>query len=214
MHRKTVLGGHLRQCPHLLRWGDRPSCPVMGVFQADQAGGREVDIFGADVLFHPFRVQHTVLALNQNGDQPSQGRQTSHLEGEDVRPGFHNHFGAPLAVGEQGGQVALGAAGDKQTGFHAHLLGHHLFQADNRRILYINIVPDLRLIHRLAHGIAGLGNGIAAQIYYSVHLILNPLCTDTRGLSPRVIFSRLLRCAGAGPAWAWRRLGGRVPCRL
>ncbi len=93
-----------------------PAAAVVGVLQAHQPRTRVVDVGKANGFLHVFGAQATAAIV---GDRPqlktAQGSRTGHLVMEDMGLIPQEHLMAPLAMSQQGHQIAHGAAGGKQS---------------------------------------------------------------------------------------------------
>ena len=102
------------------------------------------------------------------GDEPNlcsgQGGGAGGLVPEDVGLVSHDDLIAALAVGEDGHQVAHGAAGHEEAGFLAEHLGSAFLEAVDGGVFAVDVVADLGASHGLPHGLGGLGDGVAAQV--------------------------------------------------
>ena len=67
-------------------------------------------------------------------------------------------------MGEQGNQVGLGSAGHEQAAGETQIGGEAILQGAHAGILAIDIITDWRRCHGRAHGRAGLGDSVAAQV--------------------------------------------------
>ena len=136
-----------------------------GVFQAEQLGDGAVEIIGLDGLGD---LRHAQAALRVDRQRPgrdtAQHGRAARLGAEDVIVGARQIFFAALAVGQQGDQVALAAAGQKEPGGLAGPGGQLGFQPIERRVFPIDIVADHSFGHGLAHAGAGAGYRVAAQV--------------------------------------------------
>ncbi|CUZ15162.1 Uncharacterised protein [Serratia marcescens] len=160
MQRQLPLAGKL---PRLLQVGLRQDSAADGVFQAQQPGAGEVDIVGFDGGGELVQRQRAVrVSLDRLRLDAAQHRCAAGLVFIVVRLLADQILVAALAVAQQRHQVGLGAAGQKQRRLfarQAHRLG---LQRVDRRVIAVDVVADLCLSHRLAHGGAGAGDGVAA----------------------------------------------------
>jgi hypothetical protein len=72
---------------------------------------------------------------------------------------------AAAAVGELSDEVAHRAAGDVKSGLFAEHFGGGGFEAVDGWVFAENVVADFGVRHGRAHGGAGFGDGIAAEVY-------------------------------------------------
>ena len=108
---------------------------------------------------------------------------------------------APLAVGEQGGQVALSARGEEEGGLFAGECGDVVLEAVDGGVLAVDVVADVGAGHGRAHGGGGNRDGVAAKV--CVHRgnasggISRPTCAG--------IFWPEGRAGGSGACRKWQR---------
>ena len=122
-------------------------------------------IRGLDYPFDPIESQSAIGFEGQGlWLDAAQDSRTATLVAIGVRLLPSDVFIAAPAMGQQGDEVGLCAAGGEQGGFHAQQ-GRGLFlESGYSGILSIDIVAHLGLRHGLAHGCAGSGHRITAQI--------------------------------------------------
>jgi len=101
-------------------------------------------------------------------------------------------FVTTFAMTHQGEQVALRPRRNEQCGGETEFPGEALLQGIDRGVLAVDVVTDRRAQHGFAHGLGGLGDGVAAQVdhwhgggasleggggrYYAREITALPLC--------------------------------------
>ena len=139
----------------------------MGVFHADQGGNGVVDVGHLHSGAHSLFGHGAPHALHGPAHQIANGGHAAHLVELDVRGLLADDLakaGVVVGVGEDGDQVAHGAAGQKERGFLAGFLGRKLFQAVDAGVFAKHVVAHFGGGHSAAHGFGGLGNSIASQV--------------------------------------------------
>jgi len=81
---------------------------------------------------------------------------------EQVRARIADDLLAVRGVQLDGDGVAHGAGGQEERGFFAGDFGGALFESVDGGVFAINIVAHFGVCHGVAHGLGGLGYGIAA----------------------------------------------------
>src|SRR3972149_4880244 len=143
----------------------RSVAEVVGVLQADEGGAGRRALAATDVRPHLVQIQAAVLVV-AGGPQLDAGDAggAAQLRLQYVRLAADDRLVAALAVGEDGDEVGHRAAGDVEGGLLAQPLRGHGLQALDRRVVAQDVVADLGVEHRLAHGGRGLGHRVAAQV--------------------------------------------------
>ena len=163
MHRHLPAAGNGGGVGHDVERDD--TAVGMGVFQADQPGARPVDVFAlADAGLDLAGRQHA--AVTGDGAQLHAGQHGSAagFVPDDMAVVAQDDFIAALAMRHQRQLVAEVAGRHEQGGFLAEDAGGQGFQLLHGRIVTVDIIADLGMEHRLAHGRGRLGNGIAADV--------------------------------------------------
>src|SRR5215468_3739819 len=142
---------------------------VVRVLQADQAGGRDVDVGGANVLLHLGRGEKTTLRGYGHGLHAAEHRRARSLVVEDVGVAVEDDLLAVAGLGEHGDEIALRARGDEEGGLLARPAGRLFLQPPNGGIFLPHVVTHLGPGHRLSHGRGRKGQGVGAQIDDVVH---------------------------------------------
>jgi len=163
--RNIPATSHLGHRLHVGFAENSTAATVVGVLQADQPRTRVMDVGKANGLLDVLGMQATTVIVRDRPQlQTTQGSRSRHLVAQDMSLIAQEHLGAPLAVGQQGHQVAHGAAGRKQARLLPQLLGGHGLQAIDRGVLAPDVVAQLGLGYGLAHGRRGQGDGIASEV--------------------------------------------------
>ena len=138
---------------------------VMGVFQTEEAGPGEMDVFGADGGLDIFQRQCPIgLIGDRMGEDPSQGGHPPRFVEKNVGAVAQDHLFAPRTVGQHTGHISHRAAHDKKGRLLSHPLGGHGLETIDRWILAEDVIAQRGVMHGLPHGLGGKGYGIAAQI--------------------------------------------------
>ena len=137
---------------------------VVRVLEADQRGAR-----GRAGLAHESAQLGGVdpaarVVLGAAEADAAQRRGADGLLAEDVRLGADDGLVAAAAVHEQRDEVRHGAAGDVERGPLADALGGGVLQALHGGVVAEHVVADLGARHRLAHRLAGAGDGVRSQV--------------------------------------------------
>ena len=90
--------------------------------------------------------------------------------------GIADHLLAMLGEQFDRDGIPHGACGDEEGRLLAGDLGRALLQTVDCGVFTVNIISDLRLIHRFTHFQGGKGNRVTAQIYY-LHCLNLTVCT-------------------------------------
>ena len=83
---------------------------------------------------------------------------------DDVAVGCRDRLLAPVEVCELGHEIAHRSRGDKEAGLLAEQRRGTLLERVDGRVVAEDVVADLRLGHRAAHGRRGVGDGVRAQV--------------------------------------------------
>src|SRR5262245_47025715 len=126
----------------LLRSAARSAVTVVRVFQADEAGHRDVDVTGADVLTHLIRCEEATLGLDGEGLDATEYRGPADLVVEDVRVRVEDDLLTGSGLREHRHQIALGARGDEQRGVLAHPPRRQFLEAANGRVFFPHVVAN------------------------------------------------------------------------
>ena len=160
MQRQVALAG---KRPGFLQIVARQHLTVVGVFQAQQAGGGKMDIVGFDFRRHFIQRQRTIgCGVNRLWLNTAEYCRAAGFVQIVVRPLADDILFAALTVAEQANEVGLGASGQKQRRLFAREVGGIALQFIDGRVVAIHIVPDRGGHHGLQHGAPGTGNGITA----------------------------------------------------
>ena len=138
---------------------------VDGVLEAEQAG------FGMVLVGFAYGGTDGVggeRAVGVDLDGPGGGAGecggTGCLVEVDVVVAADDELVAAPTVGEDGGEVALGARGEEQGGFLAGEFGDVVLEAVDGGVLAVDVVADVGGCHGLAHGGGGHREGVAAEV--------------------------------------------------
>lgn len=155
-------GAHLRE----IVGGERGAVGAeLGVLETDEAGAGIVDVLGADGGFDVGEGERAIgLVGNLTETDTAEGGGSALLAGEDVRATPDDDFGAAVAVGEEGDEVAHRSAGDKERGFFANAVGGERLEAIDGGVFAKDVVAHLGAGHGLTHGGGGLSDGVGAEV--------------------------------------------------
>ena len=108
----------------------------------------------------------TSILLDRQGiaGDSAQHRRTASFRLEGVVIPADQEFVTPSAMGQDGRQVALGAAGEEDRRFLADNSGKLPLDFENRRIIAIDVITNFGVRHGMAHGRVGPGYRIAAKV--------------------------------------------------
>lgn len=140
---------------------------VVGVFEADEARGWEVRVRAAEARLEVGEEKRAVGLIGKlAGVNPADGRYSARFVEEGVGFVAEHDFVAALAVGEEGGEVAHGAAGDEEGGFFTCAGGGEFLQAVDGGVFGVDIVANFGFGHGFAHSGGGAGDGVGAEVYW------------------------------------------------
>ena len=142
----------VQQLLQLVERLDQPAAAVVRVLDGDRGGGGEVPV-GLRPHLGDQLVGVEPAAGGDHGarrDAEDRGR-GAHLVGDDVRVGVAEHFLAGLADQPHADLVAHRPRRHEQRGLVAEQVGDPLLERVDRRVLAVDVVPDLGLGHRPAH---------------------------------------------------------------
>ena len=144
---------------------DRLNAAVDGVLEAQEPGDGVVLVGFTDGAPDVVGGEGAVgVDLDGPGGCAPEGRSSGGLVEEDVVLAADDELVAPLAVGEHGGEVALGARVEVEGRLLAGAPGHVLLKAVDGGVLTVDVVADLGGGHGLAHGVGGHREGVAAEV--------------------------------------------------
>ena len=167
--------GDINDGAGVLRGHHAAATAVVGVFQADQGGGGDMDVGAvADGGCHILGGDAPAGVV---GDEADLGAGQGGGAGGFVpkHMGFlpHNHLVAAAAPGEGGDEVAHGAAGGEQAGFLSEQGGGAFLEGVDGGIFAEDIIAQFGGGHSAAHFVGGVGNGVATQVN-RVHRVVPP----------------------------------------
>jgi hypothetical protein len=141
-----------------------------GVLERDEPRDGEVRVVGLDRRLDLGEVERAVgEVLQRLRLDRAQHRRPARLVAVGMRLLAHDDFLAALAMRHHRGEVRLRAGGKEEPRLHAEALGGDLVQAIDGGIVAEDVVADLGLGHGAAHGLGGLGDGVAAQVDQVFH---------------------------------------------
>ena len=138
---------------------------VPGVLQAQQAGAREMRVVGFDRR-RDVGQRHAALGVLAQGlglHAAQHGRATAFVA-VGVGQLTDDVLVTAPAMRQDAAQIALRAAGHEQRRLFAQQGGHARLQGVDGRVIAKHIVAHRRGEHGRAHGGAGTGDGVAAQV--------------------------------------------------
>ncbi len=162
MHRDGAGASQAVDRGHRLQGDHRPPGAVVSVFQADQGGGRKMNIIFPDRLAYIGRREGPPFARKGSELHPRQRRSRSRLVVKDMSAFLEDDFAGGRAMAQDRDLVALGAAGDQQSLLLAQHLCRQLLQPVDCGVLPVNIVAQLRRRHGAAHLWGGLSYRVAS----------------------------------------------------
>ena len=138
----------------------------VGVLERDQAGDRFVGVGGvAEGVLDLGRVDGAVgLVLERTHARPDDDRVTGCLVDDHVVLAAGDGLLAAREVRHLGDEVAHRPGGDEQAGLLAEQLGGALLEGVDRGVVAEDVVTELGVGHRPAHGRGRVGDGVAAQV--------------------------------------------------
>ena len=129
----------------------RAARQVRCIFQLHQSCLWAVIASAAYVRRDHLPVQDAVLGMNAARQAAGKRRHRGHLEIEDVRAVFANHFLPVMRVNFDGRLVAHASRGNEQARLALENLRRALLQAIDGRVLAVNVVTHFRLGHGASH---------------------------------------------------------------
>ena len=138
----------------------------VGVLERDEAGQRLVGVGRvAERGVDGGRVERAVgPVLEAPGARADDDRVAGGLVDDEVMLRAGDHLLAAAEVGHHRREVAHRAARDEQAGLLAEQLRGALLEGDDGRVVAEDVVADLGLGHRPAHGVGGPRDGVAAEV--------------------------------------------------
>lgn len=162
---ESVLLGKFADLLEIAGGLEDSAAAVVGVFERDEARGRVMRIGSAQPRFEVGEEKRAVGLVRQLSRVNSAQRgDASRFVEEGVGFVAEHDFVAALAVGEDGGEVAHGAAWDVEGGFFACAGGGEFLQAVDGGVFGVYVVADGGFGHGFAHGGGGVGEGIGAEV--------------------------------------------------
>jgi hypothetical protein len=148
--------------PYFLDGIDRSPRPIMGIFQADQTGGREMMVGGPDHLLDPRGIQDPSIPPQRVELDTGKGSSPSTLVVEGVGFGFDDYLISMVGMGSDGQLIGHGARRDEERGLLSEKRGHLFLEGVHGGILIKYIVSHLRIHHGLSHAGCWFGYRVAA----------------------------------------------------
>src|SRR5215203_1667905 len=156
--------------------GENPAASrVVGVFEAEQARPREVNVPGPHGGANGFGVEDTVLAREGTELDAGEHRGGTGLVDEDMGALMQEYLFSPVRVYLDPDLVGHRPRRRVQSRLLAEQVGHVLLQPVYGRVLPEDVVANRRLQHRPPHSFRRTGHCVAAKIYHG----LPPLCCSS-----------------------------------
>ena len=169
MHGEPRSARRLADRADLLEWEDSTPAAVVRVLDTDESRPREVAVIGIDVRCDVAGLEQPVRT-HRDGRDAGERRHGARLEEEDVRVLGSDRRVARPRPGPDRDLVRHGARRHQQRRLLAEALGGHLFEAANRGILAVHVVPDLRARDSVAHLGRRARDGVTAEVDHSHRL--------------------------------------------
>ena len=135
---------------------DGAAAEVVGVLHRDHAGGDQVRAaLGDGHADHVGRGEQAVGGVPGPGGHRAEGGVRAELGADDVRGGVAEHLLAGRASRRRPSWLAIEPVGVNSAASWPSSRGDPLLQREHRRVLAVDVVPDLGVGHRRAH--AGVG---------------------------------------------------------
>ena len=174
------------------------------VLEGDQAGDRLVRVGRvAEGVLELVQVEGAVGVLAHLPDRgPDDDGMAGLLVFDDVGAGPGDRLLAAAQVAQLRDEVAHRAAGDEEGRLLAEQLGRPLLEGVDGGVVAEDVVAELGLVHGLAHGRRGVGDGVAAEVDHSVSASSAGLSVEYRSLPTAGRSGRVrAKCALPGVHW-------------
>jgi hypothetical protein len=165
VHADAGLVGPAAQGAQVIDREHRAAGEVVGVLHRDRGGADEERAHVGGVhLADRVEVDLAVRVRPGPAGDAGQGAVGTELGADDVRPRLAQDLLARTDQRRDREHVRHGAGRREQRGLVAEHRGHALLQLDDRGVLAVDVVTDLGVGHRAAHGGRRPGQGVRAEV--------------------------------------------------
>ena len=161
---EAVVSGDGFDLPELGDGPDGAAAAVVGIFDADDLGGREVLIGRAESGLEVCCGEDSADAGETAAGETGQCSGAACFVVVDVGVGVDEDLVAGVCEGAEGELIGHGARGSEEGGFLAEQFGDTSFEEFDGGVVAEDIVADGGGGHDGPHGLGGLRDGVAAEI--------------------------------------------------
>ena len=161
---EAVVSGDGFDFPELSDGPDGAAAAVVGIFDADDLGGREVLIGRAESGLEVCCGEDSADAGETAAGETGQCSGAACFVVVDVGVGVDEDLVAGVCEGAEGELIGHGARGSEEGGFLAEQFGDTSFEEFDGGVVAEDIVADGGGGHDGPHGLGGLRDGVAAEI--------------------------------------------------
>ncbi len=164
VHRQPLLACPRGDLGDALKRIKASAATVMTLFERDQTGPCVVAVDGPDLVAEPIDRQDSARGVDRARSHAPEPRDSPAFPHVHVRGALAEQLVTRRAVDPHADLVGHGAGGNEQRGLLAQDRGDPLFEGPDRRVLAIDIVPDLGLGHGPTHRRGGPGHRVGPQV--------------------------------------------------